>query len=113
MHPRGFTLAHRDKGVDIQDQGHAAITQDRRSGDPWDLLIVGLQRLDHDLPLAMNTVGDERRAASDLAIHEQHDTLGGIDLSGLKPKHPSDVDQGHIGVTHGQNAALDTELLYH
>src|ERR1700754_5041334 len=53
-----------DDGVDVEDQGDAAVTQDGGGGDARHLLVVGLQALDHDLALALDGVDHQGGAGA-------------------------------------------------
>src|SRR5205809_1023449 len=61
-----------------EDQGDAAIAQDRRAGDPVDLLEVRLEALHHHLLLAEELVDEECRQAV-LVLDDHHQALGGVD----------------------------------
>ena len=48
-----------DHGIDVEDQGDAAVAEDRGGGDAGDVAVVRFQALDDDLALALDRVDEQ------------------------------------------------------
>ena len=68
-------MVRRDDRVDVEDQRDASVAEDRRGGDPGHLPVVGLETLDHDLPLVVDGVDQKRATRADLGLDDEHDAL--------------------------------------
>ena len=82
-----------------QNQCHAAVAQDGRTGNVGHLAVVGLQILDHYLVLAQQLIDQQRHTAT-IGLDHHHD---GAAHTGVGPRHLEDFFQrqhGHVFVAH-------------
>ena len=66
-------MAGGDERVDVENQRHPSVAEDRRGGDAWHMPIIALEALHDDLPLIEDRVHQQRAAPAAFGLDEDRD----------------------------------------
>src|SRR5271165_1693059 len=109
---RRAAAATRDDRVDVENEGDAAVSENRGGGDSRHIAIVGFEALDDDLPLIVDGVHEKRATCADLSLDDEHDPRKRIRGSRTATQFPANVDQRCEAAAVGDDARFDAEPVH-
>ena len=97
-------------GVDVEDEGDAAVAEDGGGGDARHVAVVRLEALDDDLALALDRVDQQRALAAAFGFDQQGDAVDrvGLGARGSRAMRPTSIS-GHEGVADRDEPVVGAE----